>query len=68
VKSSGQIKHEATIEERKRLNLVVATQIDILQDRINQSQNDFIKQAWTIALIELMEIQRLTNQPMKAAS
>lgn len=68
MKSSGQIKHEATIEERKRLNLVVATQIDILQDRINQSQNDFIKQAWTIALIELMEIQRLTNQPMKAAS
>lgn len=65
--SNGQIKHNAAMEERKRLNLVVQTQIDDLQHRIEKSNNDFIKQAWTIAIIELMEIQRLTNYPMKAA-
>ena len=65
MKSPGQLKHEATMLERKRLNLVVQSQIAELQDRINKSQNDFIKQAWTIAIIELMEIQRLTNQPIK---
>ena len=54
--------------ERTRLNLVVSTQIEILEERIANSTNDFIKQAWTIAIIELMEIQRLTNQPMKGAA
>jgi hypothetical protein len=66
--SVGQIKHTATMDERRRLNLVLATQISEIQQRINQSQNDFIKQAWTIAIIELMEIQRLTNYPMKGAA
>jgi hypothetical protein len=56
------------MDERRRLNLVLATQISEIQQRINQSQNDFIKQAWTIAIIELMEIQRLTNYPMKGAA
>ena len=68
MKSNGQIKHEATMAERTRLNLVVSTQIQILEERIQNSTNDFIKQAWTIAVIELMEIQRLTNQPMKGAA
>jgi hypothetical protein len=66
--SNGQIKHKATMEERRRLNLVVETQIAELNQRIERSQNDFIKQAWTIAIIELMEIQRLTNYPIQAAS
>ena len=51
--------------ERQRLNLVVQTQIDELKHRINISRTDAIRQAWTIAIIELQEIQRLTNQPIK---
>lgn len=65
MKSNGQIKHQATMDERNRLNLVVSSQIVELQHRIENSNNEFIKQAWTIAIIELMEIQRLTNHPMK---
>ena len=63
--SNGQIKHQAIMEERRRLNFVVQTQIDDLKLRITESNNDSIKQAWTIAIIELMEIHRLTNYPAK---
>ncbi len=63
--SNGQIKHQAIMEERRRLNFVVQTQIDDLKMRITESNNDSIKQAWTIAIIELMEIHRMTNYPVK---
>jgi hypothetical protein len=63
--SNGQIKHQAIMEERRRLNFVIQTQIDDLKMRIENSNNDFIKQAWTIALIEIMEIHRMTNYPAK---
>jgi hypothetical protein len=63
--SVGQIKHQAIMEERRRLNFVVQTQMDDLKLRIANSNNDFIKQAWTIALLELTEVQRMTNYPMK---
>jgi hypothetical protein len=66
--SNGQIKHQAIMEERRRLNFVVQTQIDDLKLRITESNNDSIKQAWTIAIIELMEIHRLTNYPAKEVS
>ncbi len=53
------------MEERRRLNFVVQTQMDDLKIRIANSNNDFIKQAWTIALLELTEVQRMTNYPTK---
>ena len=66
--SNGAIKHQAIMEERRRLNFVIQTQMDDLKMRIENSNNDFIKQAWTIALIELMEIHRMTNYPAKEAA
>lgn len=66
--SNGQIKHQAILEERKRLNLIIQTEIDLLKERINYSKNAFICQAWTIAIIELMEVQRITNNPVKEAA
>jgi hypothetical protein len=63
--SNGQIKHQAIMEERRRLNFVLKTQMDDLKIRIANSNNDLIKQAWTIALIELGEIHHLCNYPMK---
>jgi hypothetical protein len=63
--SNGQIKHEAIMEERRRLNFVIQTQMDDLKMRIANSNNDFIKQAWTIALLELTEVHRMTNYPAK---
>ena len=63
--SNGQVKHQAIMEERRRLNFVLQTQMDDLKFRISISDNDFIKQAWTIALIELQEVHRMTNYPAK---
>lgn len=63
--STGQAKHQAIMEERRRLNFVIQTQMDDLKFRIANSNNDFIKQAWTIALLELTEVQRMTNYPTK---
>ena len=63
--SVGQIKHQAIMEERRRLNFVLQTQMDDLKLRITNSNNDLIKQAWTIALLEITEIHRLTNYPAK---
>ena len=63
MKSAGQVKHEATIAERKRLNLVIDTQIELLWERVNIAKTDDIKSAWTIAILELTEIKKLVNFP-----
>ena len=63
--SNGQIKHAATMEERKRLNMAIDTQIAILWDRIRQTKSDNMKSAWTIAILELKEVQSICNFPMK---
>ena len=43
MKSAGQIKHAATLDERKRLNLVIDTQIELLWERVNSAKTDDIK-------------------------
>jgi hypothetical protein len=63
MKSAGQVRHAATIEERKRLNLVIDTQIALLWERVNSAQTDDIKSAWTIAILELTEVKKLVNFP-----
>lgn len=63
MQSNGQIKHAATLEERKRLNLVIDTQIDLLWERVNSARTDDIKSAWTIAILELTEVKKLVNFP-----
>lgn len=63
MKSAGQIKHAATLEERKRLNLVIDTQIELLWERVNSAKTDDIKSAWTIAILELKEVKKLVNFP-----
>lgn len=47
--------------ERNRTNYAITAHIAELQDRITNSKNDFIKQAWTVAIIELHELQRTIN-------
>ena len=63
MKSAGQIRHDATITERKRLNLVIDTQIELLWERVNTAKTDDIKSAWTIAILELTEVKKLVNFP-----
>lgn len=67
MKSAGQVKHDATIQERKRLNLVIDTQIELLWERVNTAKTDDIKSAWTIAILELKEIKKLVNFPTVGA-
>ena len=63
MKSAGQVRHDATIQERKRLNLVIDTQIELLWERVAVAKNDDIKSAWTIAILELQEVKKLVNFP-----
>jgi uncharacterized Zn finger protein len=63
MKSAGQVRHDATIQERKRLNLVIDTQIELLWERVNSARTDDIKSAWTIAILELTEVKKLVNFP-----
>lgn len=63
MKSNGQIKHQATLDERRRLNLVIDTQIELLWERVATAKTDDIKSAWTIAILELSEIKKLCNFP-----
>lgn len=51
-------KEQATYLERQRTIYAITAQIAELKDRVKQAHNDFIKQAWTVAIIELQELQR----------
>lgn len=44
--------------ERQRTIYAINAQMAELQERITHSNNDFIKQAWTVAIIELQELKR----------
>lgn len=63
MKSNGQIRHQAIMEERRRLNLVIDTQIALLWERVASARTDEIKSAWTITILELTEIKKLVNYP-----
>jgi uncharacterized Zn finger protein len=63
MKSAGQVRHQATLDERRRLNLVIDTQIELLWERVNTAKTDDIKSAWTIAILELKEVKKLVNFP-----
>lgn len=63
MRSAGYVKHQATIEERKRLNLVIDTQIALLWERVAAAKTDEIKSAWTIAILELTEVKKMVNYP-----
>lgn len=48
--------------ERSRLDYAVSAQIEILKDRINDpSGTAQVKQAWTIAILELLEVKKAIN-------
>lgn len=64
MKTAAEVRNQATLAERNRLNLVINTQIEILWDRVETSKNDDIKSAWTIAILELEEIKKLVNYPL----
>jgi hypothetical protein len=63
--SNGQIRHHATIEERRRCALVVTTQIEELHERIRRTDSLKMKTTWAIAIIELQEIARIINAPLR---
>jgi len=54
-------RERGTQTERQRTNYAITAQIAEIQDRINNSKNDTIRQAWTVAIIELTELQRTIN-------
>lgn len=51
-------REQATYLERQRTAYAITAHIADLEDRVKQARNDFIKQAWTVAIIELRELQR----------
>jgi hypothetical protein len=58
----------AVQDERARCAFVIKTQIQILQERIKQTQSDNMKQVWAIAIIELRETQLIIEKPMGDAA
>jgi hypothetical protein len=64
VQSPGQIRQAAVIAERKRLNLILDTQIAELWERVNATQSDDMKSSWTIAILELKQVQDIANNPV----
>jgi uncharacterized Zn finger protein len=64
MKSAGQVRYDATIEERQRLNKVIDTQIELLWERVATAKTDDIKSAWTIAILELTEVKKMCNYPV----
>jgi uncharacterized Zn finger protein len=67
MKSAGQVRYDATIEERQRLNKVIDTQIELLWERVAEAKTDDIKSAWTIAILELTEVKKMCNYPVVGA-
>jgi hypothetical protein len=49
-------------QERKRTHYAIEAHKAMIVDRINQSHSDLIKQAFTITLIELEELQRTLKE------
>jgi hypothetical protein len=49
-------------QERKRTHYAIEAHKAMLVDRINNSHSDLIKQAFTITLIELDELQRTLKE------
>jgi hypothetical protein len=64
VQSPGQIRQAAVIAERKRLNLILDTQIAELWERVNNTSSDDMKSSWTIAILELKQVQDIANNPV----
>jgi hypothetical protein len=49
-------------QERKRTHYAIEAHKAMLVDRINNSHSDLIKQAFTITIIELEELQRTLKE------
>jgi hypothetical protein len=49
-------------QERKRTHYAIEAHKAMIVDRINNSHSDLIKQAFTITLIELEELQRTLKE------
>jgi hypothetical protein len=49
-------------QERKRTHYAIEAHKAMIVDRINQTRSDLIKQAFTITLIELEELQRTLKE------
>lgn len=64
VQSPGQIRHSAIVAERKRLNLIIDTHIQELWERVNNCPSDDLKSSWTIAILELKQVQDIANNPV----
>jgi hypothetical protein len=64
VQSPGQIRQAAIVAERKRLNLILESHIQELWDRVNTTQSDDMKSSWTIAILELKQVQDIANNPV----
>lgn len=53
---------QATTDERLRTHYAIEAHKAMLTDRINNTHSDLIKQAFTIAIIELDELQRTLKE------
>jgi hypothetical protein len=54
----------AVQQERDRCIFALEAQKQILYERIRESKNEEIKQAWTIAVIEIDEILKSIKKPL----
>ena len=66
--SNGQLRHKATMDERRRLTIAIDTQIELLWERIRLTESDTMKSTWTIAILELKEVQAICNYPINSST
>ena len=64
MKTAAEVRNQATLAERNRLQTVINTQISILWDRVEATKTDDLKSAWTIAILELEEVKKMVNYPL----
>jgi hypothetical protein len=52
-------------QERARCSLAIHSQIGQLHERISETQSVYMKQVWAIAILELQELARIIERPVK---
>lgn len=56
---------QGSMLEQQRTSYAITAHIADLQDRIRNSHNDEVKRAWTVAIIELQQLQRTLEKRNK---
>jgi hypothetical protein len=65
--SNGSVRTTAILDERARCVITLQTQIQTLQERIQNTPSPELRQAWAIAIIELDTALKVITNPLYGA-